>query len=163
MAARLNPEPAPQVVDLRRLQTRDLDPLLAEECAEWLAELEWDFSKSADLVRRFVDMRSLNGSALMEHGRVIGYMYYVLEDDKGLVGDLYVSRGARNADVEHVLMEAALEPLVAIPGVVRIESQLMMLPHNPARRPPFEEHARMYGRNFMRIDLTRAPLDKGRV
>src|SRR5262249_10339248 len=110
MAARLYPEPAPQVVDLRRLGARDLEPLLEEECSGWLEELEWDFSKSADLVRRFVDMHALNGSALLEHGRVTGYMYYVLEDDKGLIGDLYVSRDSRDYALEEVLMEAALEP-----------------------------------------------------
>jgi ribosomal protein S18 acetylase RimI-like enzyme len=163
MAARLNPEPAPQVVDLRRLTSRDLDPLLAEECAEWLAELEWDFSKSADLVRRFTDMRALSGNALFEHGRITGYMYYVLEDDKGLIGDLYVSREYRDPLREHLLMESAIEPMVAIPGVARIESQLMILPHDPSRRTPCAEHASMFARNFMRIDLARAPLGKGRV
>ena len=43
-------------------------------------------------MRRFVDMRALNGSALVEDGEVAGYMYYVLEEDKGLIGDLYVRR-----------------------------------------------------------------------
>ena len=165
MAARLHPEPAPHVVDLRRLQSRDLDPLLQEECDAWLEELGWDFSKSADLVRRFVDMRALSGSALVEHGNIIGYMYYVIEDDKGLIGDLYVRRGAAcdDGETEDVLIEAALEPMIAIPGVARIESQLMMMPYDPARSVPRSEFAGMYARNFMRIDLTRAALGNGRI
>ena len=89
MAARLHPAPdGPEVVDLRRLCARDLQPLLEEECSAWRKELEWDFDKSADLVRRFVDMSALNGTALVEDGDVVGYMYYVLEEDKGLIGDL---------------------------------------------------------------------------
>ena len=163
MAARLNPEPGPEVVDLRHLQARDLEPLLQEECAAWLDELDWDFSKSADLVRRFVDMRALSGSALMEHGAVTGYMYYVLEDDKGLIGDLYIRRESRDQEMEDVLMEAALGPMMAIPGVARIEAQLMMIPHDSQRRQPRHEHMSIYGRNFMRIDLTAAALAKGRV
>jgi len=163
MAARLNPEPAPQVVDLRRLTSRDLDPLLAEECAEWLSELEWDFSKSADLVRRFTDMRALSGSALVEYGRITGYMYFVLEEDKGLIGDLYVTREFREQGREHLLMQSAIDPMMGMPGVERIESQLMMMPHDGTRQPPFSNYASMYKRNFMRIDLTRAPLGKGRV
>jgi ribosomal protein S18 acetylase RimI-like enzyme len=163
MAARLHPEPAPQLVDLRRLQARDLDAILAEECDAWLQELAWDFRKSADLVRRFVDMRALSGSALVEHGHVMGYMYYVLEDDKGLIGDLYVRRDARDCGLEEALMEAALEPMMAMPGVTRIESQLMMLPHDPAHSVPFPEHASLYGRNFMRIDLSQASLCTGRI
>lgn len=163
MAARLNPEPAPQIVDLRRLTSRDLDPLLAEECSEWLSELEWDFAKSADLVRRFTDMRALSGAALIEYGRVTGYMYYVLEDDKGLIGDLYVSREFRDPARECLLMEAAIDPMIPLPGIVRIESQLMILPHDARRLAPHEQYASMFARNFMRIDLTRAPLDKGRI
>jgi len=75
MAARLHPAPRAslEVVDLRRLTARDLEPLLREECAAWLEDLSWEFEKSADLVRRFVDMRALNGCALMEDGSVAGY------------------------------------------------------------------------------------------
>ena len=90
MAARLYPASLrpPEIVDLRRLSARDVEPLLQEETAAWRDELEWDFEKSADLVRRFVDLRALNGSALVEGGEVTGYLYYVIEDNKGLVGDL---------------------------------------------------------------------------
>ena len=53
------PSPAEEIVDLRRLSARELEPLLEEETATWRDELEWDFVKSADLVRRFVDLRAL--------------------------------------------------------------------------------------------------------
>src|SRR5580658_8014407 len=110
MAARLHPALCrpPEVVDLRRVTARDLEALLTEETEAWHTELEWDFDKSADLVRRFVDMRALNGSALIENGVVTGYLYYVLEDGKGLIGDLYVRRAQRTVDRENRLLEAAL-------------------------------------------------------
>ena len=86
MAARLEPAlQHPEIVDLRRLSARDLEPLLAEETAAWQTELEWEFEKSADLVRRFVDMRALNGNALIRDDEVAGYLYYVLEEGKGLI------------------------------------------------------------------------------
>src|SRR5262249_39224752 len=70
MAARLYPAPyrPTEIVDLRRLAARDLEPLLQEEIATWHGDLEWDFEKSADLVRRFVDLRALNGYALLDDG-----------------------------------------------------------------------------------------------
>ena len=55
-------------MELRRLNARDLEPALQEETAAWWETLEWDFEKSADLVRRFVDLRALNGYALVEDG-----------------------------------------------------------------------------------------------
>jgi len=165
MAARLHPAPERhrELVDLRRLCAKDLEPLLKEECRAWRNELAWDFEKSADLVRRFVDMSALNGSALLENGQIAGYMYYVLEEDKGLIGDLYVRQELRTAERENLLIDAALEPVMACPAVTRIESQLMMLRHNPGRPVPRPDCLTVFERNFMRIDLANAALGKGNV
>ncbi|PWU11562.1 MAG: hypothetical protein C5B51_02255, partial [Terriglobia bacterium] len=158
MAARLHPAPSPaeELLDLRRLSARDLEPLLQEEIATWRDELEWDFEKSADLVRRFVELRALNGSALLRDGQVIGYVYYVLEENKGLVGDLYIRRAFRSIEREHILLEAALAPAVDSAHVSRIECQLMMLDPAPGRSLPLAQYVSGFERNFMRVDLRRA-------
>ena len=165
MAARLEPAALrpPEIVDLRRLTARDLEPLLEEEIAAWREELEWDFDKSADLVRRFVDLRALNGYALIEDGELAGYLYYVLEEGKGLVGDLYVRRAWREPAREHRLLETGLSAIMHTRGIRRIESQLMMMSRAPARSLPRADCLSAFERNFMRIDLTRAALGEGRV
>jgi ribosomal protein S18 acetylase RimI-like enzyme len=165
MAARLYPAPErhQEIVDLRRLAARDLDALLEEECQAWRDELEWGFEKSADLVRRFVDMNALAGSALLEDGRVVGYMYYVLEEDKGLIGDLYVCKELRTVERENLLIDSALEAVMNAPGVGRIEAQLLMLRHDPMRPVPRPDCLSVFERNFMRIDLKRAILGRGNV
>src|SRR5262245_62028893 len=98
MAALIEPVRQPDIVDLRELRADDLEPLLTEEIRTWDSSLDWDFSKSADLVRRFVDLRALNGCALLQNREVIGYAYFVLEDHKGLIGDLYVRQQSRTAE-----------------------------------------------------------------
>ena len=148
---------------MRRVSARDLDSLLEEECDAWRNELEWDFEKSADLVRRFVDMSALSGSALLEDGQIAGYVYYVLEEDKGLIGDLYVRQGLRTAERENLLIASALDLVMDCPAVKRIEAQLMMLRHNLARPVPRADCLSVFERNFMRIDLKRAVLGKGNV
>jgi ribosomal protein S18 acetylase RimI-like enzyme len=110
-----------------------------------------------------VDLRALNGYALMEDGLVIGYIYYVLEDAKGLMGDLYVMRGSRTVERENLLISAALNSIVAHPQVTRIESQLMMLDFASSRAVPGAAHLDIFDRNFMRIDLRRAALPEGRL
>jgi ribosomal protein S18 acetylase RimI-like enzyme len=164
MAARLNPAPSrpPEIVELRRLTARDLEPLLREETAAWWDTLEWDFEKSADLVRRFVDLRALNGYALVEDGLAIGYIYYVLEDTKGLMGDLYLMREHRTVERENLLLAAALHSIVTHRQVTRIESQLMMLEFSSGRIVPGAAHLSAFDRNFMYLDLRRAPLPEGR-
>jgi ribosomal protein S18 acetylase RimI-like enzyme len=165
MAARLNPAPSrpPEIVELRRLTARDLEPLLREETAAWWDTLEWDFDKSADLVRRFIDLRALNGYALVDSGLAIGYIYYVLEDTKGLMGDLYVMREHRTIERENLLLAGALHSIVTHPQVTRIESQLMMLEFSSSRTVPGAAHLSAFDRNFMRIDLRRAVLPEGRL
>jgi len=165
MAARLEPAPLrpPEIVDLRRLAARDLEALLEEEVDAWRAELEWDFEKSAELVRRFVDLRALNGYALIEDGEVVGYLYYVLEDNKGLIGDLYVRHEYRTADRELRLLEAALQAIMGTRTIQRIESQLMMLRNANPLALRHSTGLSAYERNFMRIDLRKAALAEGKV
>ena len=81
-----------ELVDLRDLRSPDLEGLLEEEVDVWRESLEWDFHASAELVRRFLDQRSLTGYALIERGKVFGYSYFVHDEHKGLIGDLYVRR-----------------------------------------------------------------------
>jgi ribosomal protein S18 acetylase RimI-like enzyme len=165
MAARLNPAPSrpTEIVELRRLNARDLEPLLQEETAAWWETLNWDFEKSVDLVRRFVDLRALNGYAMVEDGVAVGYIYYVLEENKGLMGDLYVMREHRTIERENLLLSSALHSIVSHPQVTRIESQLMMLEFSSSRAVPGAGHLSAFDRNFMRIDLRRAALAESRL
>jgi ribosomal protein S18 acetylase RimI-like enzyme len=165
MAARLQPAPLrpPELIDLRRLTARDMEPLLSEEIRSWRRELDWDFEKSADLVRRFVELRALSGYVLMDGGEPAGYLYYVLEESKGLIGDLYVRHAWRSVEAENRLLETALAAMMTNRTIRRIESQLMMVRHAAARPMPKPEWLSAHARNFMRIDLTQAELREGRV
>ncbi len=116
-----------EIVDLRRLTGRELDPLLLEETVEWQRELDWNFAKSADLVRQFADMRALTGFALVDRGEVAGYGYSVIEEHKGLIGDLYIRPAWRGGETEARLFRSILDSVIAMPNVRRVESQLMLI------------------------------------
>src|SRR5258708_19687019 len=84
-AASQRPETYPmQIVDLRQLTSRQLEPLLAEEAKQWKQELCWDYQASIELIKKFVDARSLTGSAILENGRPVAYAFYLLEVQKHL-------------------------------------------------------------------------------
>ena len=127
--------------------------LLEEEAQNWERMLDWDFRPSAGLVRRFVDMQALTGFALLVNGRLVGYSYYVCEERKGLIGDLYVMNDFASVGNEMSLLTAVLDSLLKAPFVGRVESQLMMLRNGAHIPPPYRRHLRTHRRNFMELNL----------
>jgi ribosomal protein S18 acetylase RimI-like enzyme len=154
--AALPESPDSRVVDLRRISAPDLAPVLEEEAAAWRSALDWDLQPSADLVRRFVEIQALNGFALLEGTRTIGYTYYVREETKGLIGDIYVLERECTPARENALIEAALEALWRSPGIHRVEAQLLMLGSPIDRKMPFASWFRSFPRRFMEIPAARA-------
>lgn len=118
----------PELVDLRQIDLQQLEPLLAEETAEWDQALDWDFRQNAAQIRRFAGPRVLPGVALLDRGEVAGYGYTVLEHSKGLIGDVYLRPGWREVDSEVRLFKVLLDALTGTEGIQRIESQLMLVP-----------------------------------
>lgn len=158
MAALSDPMAAgPEIVDLRDLAGRELDPLLLEETVEWRQELDWDFGRSADLVHQFADMQALPGCALLDRGEVAGYGYWVLEENKGLIGDLYVRPAWRNGHDEVRLFRAILDGLIAMPGVRRIESQLMLVDPSVGKALQRERFVKVQERMLLKLDTSSPP------
>jgi ribosomal protein S18 acetylase RimI-like enzyme len=148
----LAPGCQPEVIQLGRVRAADLEDLLAEETHVWQRDLEWDFVPTAQLVRRYVEMESLAGFALAAQGQVVGYTYFVWEEHKGLVGDLYVMEAFRAHDSEGRLLAAVLTALRRQRHVRRVESQLMLLEAALDRPLPEAAHLRRFERQLMVID-----------
>lgn len=152
MAALTNTHSA-AVVDLRQIHAADLEPLLTEEIATWRNTLDWDFEPSASLVRRFLDMQALSGCALLIGGRAVGYSYFVAEERKGLIGDLYVMEEFATPETESHLLTTAIDEMVKSPFMRRIESQLMMLRYGARILLPYWRYLKVHARTFLEIDL----------
>jgi ribosomal protein S18 acetylase RimI-like enzyme len=145
----------PALADLWQVRPTELAAMLAEEIVAWREQLDWDFSASAELVRRFVDVHALNGFALVVSEEAVGYAYYVCEEHKGLVGDLFLREEFRTPELEQRLLAAVVDQLMHTRGMRRIESQLMMARFAHPRVLPAARQARTHQRNFMMYDLGR--------
>lgn len=153
--------PGIEVIELRNVRSEDLLPVLDEETATWREALDWDFSPSAELVTRFVGMQALSGFAFLVNGRVAGYSYYISEERKGLIGDVYILKAERTVARENRLIEAVLDALVEDGMVRRVESQLMMI-EGPLDRPmPYSRKLRVFGRTFMMREADGKRIGKG--
>ncbi len=146
-----------QIVDLRQIHSRALEPLFQEEARHWRDELHWDYLPSIDLIRKFIDTRSLNGYLAMKDGRPAGYGFYVLEDHKGLIGGLFVSSQIQQANVTRELLSEMFSALRSTPLLQRIEAQLM--PFGTELDPAFlSQYFRLHERQFMLLNLAEANL-----
>jgi len=120
-----------------------------------MTHLDLDFEPSANLVRRFIAMRALTGFVLPDSNakdsRAGGYVYYVADEDKGLVGGLYVAPQHRAEDIENLLLTAVLDAMWRTPGLHRIEAQLMMLTSPFERTVPYASRFCQHSRQFMEI------------
>ncbi len=140
------------LVDLRQMNARALEPLFEEEARHWREELHWDYRGSLELIKRFVDAKSLAGCVAMEDGRPAGYGFYVIEEHKGLVGGMFVRPGAEQVALSRQILGDITATLRGVPRLERIEAQLM----------PFgclldgvllAEGFRLYLRQFMLLEL----------
>lgn len=150
--AALPDAPLPEIIEIPQLSVGALDPLFEEEIRVWDRRFAWDFRPSADLLRRFLQIQSLNGCGLRSGADIIGYAYHVCEGRKGLIGDFYVRANHASSSIEMLLLGAVVQALMLAPGVRRIESQLMLL-HAPLVQPlPFHKYLIRHDRYFMQID-----------
>jgi len=146
-----------EILDLRHFSSADLRPLLEDEIQAWAKLLCWDYSGSAEMILRYMDAKFLPGYAAVSRGRVFGYSFFVYENSKGVIGDLFVSDGTNGADrqeVERRLLTHVIETLQQSPGIHRIEAQLLAHDTGAAAKPfqdqGFSQHARL----FMALPLT---------
>jgi len=152
-----------EILDLRHFSSLDLRPLLDDETQLWSRLLSWDYSSSAEMILRYVDAKILPGYAAVDRGRVFGYSFFVYEGSKGVIGDLYVTNGARlpNArEVEMKLLTHVIETLQQSPGIHRVEAQLLAHEANVVSRPFIETGFQRHPRLFMVLSFAKSSAQK---
>ncbi len=134
----------------------------------WGRLLSWDYSTSAEMILRYMEAKILPGYAAIERGSIFGYSFFVYEQSKGVIGDLFVGEAAREErggeaqrpgrhEVEERLLTHVIETLQQSPGIHRVEAQL--LAHStgevagPFLRTGFSRHPRV----FMNFEIGKQP------
>jgi ribosomal protein S18 acetylase RimI-like enzyme len=140
-----------EILDLRHFSSADLRPLLDDEIQVWANLLCWDYSSSAEMILRYMDAKFLPGYAAVSRGKVFGYSFFVYENNKGVIGDLFVSESGNSVnrnEVEGRLLTHVIETLQQSPGIHRIEAQLLAHETGVAAKPfeaqGFSRHARLF-------------------
>ena len=153
-----------EILDLRHFSSADLRPLLEDEIAMWGRLLSWDYTISAEMILRYMDAKILPGYAAIERGSIFGYAFFVYEQSKGVIGDLFVRNsvrdGARSPDrheVEERLLTHVIETLQQSPGIHRVEAQLLAHHTGEVSRPFLQQGFSRHARVFMNFDIGAHP------
>ena len=149
-----------EILDLRHFSSADLRPLLEEEIVFWARLLSWDYAGSAEMILRYMDARILPGYAAIERGRIFGYSFFVYEQNKGVIGDLFVRNGSNTPnrrEVEERLLTHVIETLQQSPGVHRVEAQLLAHGTGDVARPFLAQGFSRHPRVFMTFDIAAHP------
>jgi ribosomal protein S18 acetylase RimI-like enzyme len=151
-----------EILDLRHFSSGDLRPLLEDEISMWGRVLSWDYATSAEMILRYMDAKILPGYAAIERGSIFGYSFFVYEQSKGVIGDLFV----RNADaghgpdrhqVEERLLTHVIETLQQSPGIHRVEAQLLAHHTGEVSHPFLQQGFSRHPRVFMNFDIGKHP------
>jgi ribosomal protein S18 acetylase RimI-like enzyme len=148
-----------EILDLRHFSGAQLRPLLRDEAERWQRRLHWDYTPASDMLLDYLDSRILSGYVALRAGQIAGYAFCVCEGAKAVIGDVYAV-GETESTVNPIcetLMNHLLEMVKSMPGVTRVESQLLMFPDG-ALRESFQRHGfKAYRRCFMLRDLQAHP------
>jgi len=142
-----------EVVDIRHFGAGDFAALLEAESSAWTKSLRWDYTPSVRLIAACLADKRLSGYALVADQRIQGYSFFLYEDQKGLIGNLFVEPNGSSREHALLLLDHVIETLKATPGLRRVEAQL---PHFALQELEscFERHQfATYLRRFMALRL----------
>jgi len=126
----------------------------------WASQLSWDYTQSAEMILRYMEAKILPGYAAIERGSIFGYSFFVYEQSKGVIGDLFVRDGGRTAnrhEVEERLLTHVIETLQQSPGIHRVEAQLLGHHTGEVSRPFLGQGFSRHPRVFMYFDMSEHP------
>jgi ribosomal protein S18 acetylase RimI-like enzyme len=132
-----------------------LEALFDEQCREWLALLRWDYTGPSRMIRQVVRQRDLMGFVAMSGSRAIGFAYYVVENERCTIGDIYVTKDWRGAGVDRQMVAAILDALEHGPRLRRIESQCVSVDNDGASELFAARGFGRFDRYYMMMELGR--------
>jgi ribosomal protein S18 acetylase RimI-like enzyme len=139
---------------LKQLDAAYLLPLMEEEEKEWLSDLGWDYSPIKNILASFVQQKLLPGYvAVINETDAVGYTYFLVNQAKGIIGALYVTRMNNAQVVTKELLTNTIACLKDYTNIKRIEAQIMPFNDLDLTSTFIQNGFTYYLRYYMDLDL----------
>ena len=145
-----------QVVDLYTVTAPELEDLWQYEVRLWHDRLLWDVSGAFAALRRVVGRGGLPGKAVRVYDRTVGYTYYGIDGNLGVIAGLAVLPDWSRSDVGQTLLKNTIHEMQR-QGVSRIESRFISADCPWLGTVLETEGFRTYWRDFLRCELRPSP------
>jgi ribosomal protein S18 acetylase RimI-like enzyme len=145
-----------RIIPMRDADFAGLDALFDEQCREWISLLRWDYSGPSRMIRQIVKQGELTGFVAMIGNRPVGFVYYVVENERCSIGDIFVTKDWRGAGVDREMIAALIDELEHGPRLRRIESQCVSIDNDGASELFVARGFKRFDRYYMMAEVTRA-------
>ncbi len=102
-----------------------LCPLMEEEEQVWMDELGWDYSPVRQILASFIRQNLLPGYVAVQKNIAVGYIYFLMNPSKGIIGAIYVKATVDSREITEKLLALAISSLKDSPKIRRVEAQIM--------------------------------------
>jgi ribosomal protein S18 acetylase RimI-like enzyme len=151
--------------DLKCIPINHLDgdlilPLMEEEEKVWMSDLRWDYSLVQQILLTLIKRKLLPGYiAVAGEKEPIGYTYFLVNQAKGIIGALFVSKTSQSQEAVEELLSLAITCLKDSQNIKRVGAQIMPF-YNVNLTATFTQHGfGYYPRYYLNLDLN-APQKK---
>jgi ribosomal protein S18 acetylase RimI-like enzyme len=128
-------------------------PLMEEEEAAWLSDLGWDYAPIRQILFSFVRQKLLPGYVAVNAAKAIGYIYFLVNQAKGIIGAIYLSKSDYSQEAVEQLLSLTISCLKDSSNIRRVEAQIMPF-NNLSLTAAFTQHGfRYYPRYYMDMNL----------
>ncbi len=141
------------LLPLSHAERKQVMALMDEEVRAWRSELGWDYSPVKQVLISFMDQNLLPGYVACDGEKALGYGYFLIHRNKGVIGTLYVSECESAQEVANRILAKSIEALIDQSKIERIESQLFPFHRLSLSSPFLHQGFANYPRVYLELDL----------
>jgi len=140
------------LMPLSHADRRQISSLMEEEEQAWMSDLGWEYGPIRKILTSYLEQNLLPGYAAASSGVLVGYTYFLVQREKGIIGTVF-SRGTER-EIPRQVLAAAARALKETPSVRRIEAQILARHSSHITEAFVENGFEHHPRSYLELDLT---------
>lgn len=141
--------------NLSSVELPQVAPLLEDEVELWSRKLKWDYSATSEFLRNYIKTGLLPGVVLFDNNRPVGYAYFVVDDDRAIIGNIFVPEKFWGEGYEEFIATGLCSAIQQTDVINRIESQIMMFSGADIATSFKDAGFSVFKRSFLSLELSR--------